>query len=70
MQSIFPIIFPIFMILTIGVIIFMYSYKIKEHTEIMKRARKIDPTVKTRAEAEYVLKKDIAQSVGKENINK
>lgn len=31
----------------------------------MDRARKIDPTVKTLADAQYVLRKDILQNVGK-----
>ena len=34
---------------------------------VMKRAKKIDPSVKTMVEADYVLKKDIAQSVGANN---
>lgn len=32
---------------------------------MIDRARKIDPTVKTIWDAEYVLKKDLAQNVGK-----
>lgn len=31
----------------------------------MKRAKKIDPTVKTIAEAQYVLQKNIMESLGK-----
>lgn len=32
---------------------------------MIDRARKIDPTVKTIWDADYVLKKDLAQNVGK-----
>ena len=45
-------------------------YGIMEHKRLIERAKKIDPTVKTRAEAEYVLKKDIAQSMGRTDDNK
>ena len=36
----------------------------------METARKIDPTVKTLSDAQYVIKKDSAQNVGKMNDNK
>lgn len=43
----------IFIIIFIGVI----CWAIKDRNAIMKRARKIDPTVSTLSEAQYVLKK-------------
>lgn len=45
-------------ILVVGIVLTVRQYK-----GTMARAKKIDPTVKTLAEAQYVLKKDIAQSV-------
>ena len=54
-------------ILAVGVGIGGFIYGVMEHKRIIDRARKIDPTVRTRAEAEYVLKKDIAQSLGEKN---
>ena len=55
-----------FALLVVGAMI-LYSlisnYKMKE------RARKIDPTVSTMAEADYVLKKDIAKSVSQHAVN-
>lgn len=55
-------------LVTIWIIMGVWAYR--QHKSIMDRAKRIDPTVKTRAEAEYVLKKDIAQSMGKMNDNK
>lgn len=40
---------------------------IKQTNSIIEKAKKIDPTVKTTVEAEYVLKKYIAQNMGKNN---
>lgn len=54
-------------ILAIGAGVGGFIYGVMEHKRIIDRARKIDPTVRTRAEAEYVLKKDIAQSLGEKN---
>lgn len=39
-------------------------YLIKQNKSVIERARKIDPSVKTITEAQYVLQKDIAQSFG------
>lgn len=49
--------FALFFIVTLFIII-------SDYKSLIKRARKIDPTVKTAMEAEYVLKKDIAQNIG------
>ena len=59
-------------IIFIIIFICVICWAIKDRNAIMKRARKIDPTVSTLSEAQYVLKKDIAQSVGtgKENDKK
>lgn len=54
-------------VLAIGAGVGGFIYGVMEHKRIIDRARKIDPTVRTRAEAEYVLKKDIAQSLGEKN---
>ena len=52
-------------ITVVGIVLVVRQWK-----GTMARARKIDPTVKTLAEAEYVLKKDIAQSVSNGSQNK
>ena len=39
-------------------------YWVKQNKSVIERARKIDPSVKTITEAQYVLQKDIAQSFG------
>ena len=39
-------------------------YWVKQNKSVIERARKIDPSVKTITEANYVLQKDIAQSFG------
>lgn len=65
MSNIFMFAMPI-LVLIIWIGAAWYAYR--QHKSIMDRARKIDPTVKTRAEAEYVLKKDIAESMGRNNI--
>ena len=50
-------------VLFLTVLVVGIAWGVKEYKGTMARARKIDPTVKTLAEAEYILKKDIAQSV-------
>lgn len=62
-----PVVFIIFFVLGGIIGIGAAFYGIMEHKRLIERAKKIDPTVRTRAEAEYVLKKDIAQSMGKNN---
>ena len=52
-------------ILVVGIVLTVRQYK-----GTMARAKKIDPTVKTLVEAQYVLKKDIAQSVSVGNNDK
>ena len=65
-----PLEFKILMAVTIGIMIviplvFIFVIWLPNYRSIMKRARKIDPTVKTIAEAQYVLQKNIMESVGK-----
>ena len=57
----------VFIVISFMIAICGFIYGIMEHKRIIERARKIDPTVRTRSEAEYVLKKDIAQSFGEKN---
>ena len=65
-----PIEFKILMAVMIGIMIaiplvFIFVFWLPNYRSIMNRARKIDPTVKTIAEAQYVLQKNIMESVGK-----
>lgn len=57
---------PFIIIGVIFVILFTSTmiYLIKQNKSVIERARKIDPSVKTITEAQYVLQKDIAQSFG------
>jgi len=57
----------VFIVIGFTIAIGGFIYGIMKHKRLIDRARKIDPTVRTRAEAEYVLKKDIAQSLGEKN---
>lgn len=63
----------VYMILAIGgiilviALILLITLSVVQRNSVIKRAQKIDPSVKTMAEADYVLKKDIAQSVGNNN---
>lgn len=54
---------------SIGTMVFSTCYILRQRKlykkSMIDRARKIDPTVKTIWDAEYVLKKDLAQNVGK-----
>ena len=64
-----------FLILTIVVcvfavsipLIFFFAAWLPNYRSIMKRARKIDPTVKTLADAQYVLQKNVMQSINKKD---
>lgn len=44
--------------------LFILIYGIRQNKSVIERARKIDPSVKTITEAQYVLQKDIAESFG------
>ena len=57
-------------VLFLTVLIVGIWWSVRHYKGIMARARKLDPTVKTLAEAEYILKKDIAQSVSVGNRDK
>lgn len=49
----------------IGVSVVFMLIALKRQKSMIDRARKIDPTVETIWDADYVLKKDLAQNVGK-----
>lgn len=49
----------------IGVSVVLMLIALKRQKSMIDRARKIDPTVETIWDADYVLKKDLAQNVGK-----
>lgn len=59
---IFSIVTAVIMITIILVVVF--GFWLPNYKSIMNRARKIDPSVKTFAEANYVLQKDVMKSVG------
>ena len=67
-RGIFSIVISAVLFLTVLVIGITWS--VRQYKGTMYRARKIDPTVKTLAEAEYILKKDIAHSVARGNTGK
>lgn len=48
-------------------VIFFRAWK-RNVDSMMERARKIDPTVKTMAEADFVLKQELAKSVGTKKV--
>ena len=54
----------IFGCVSVGIVGVSIVLALRNHKSIMDRARKIDPTVKTFSEAQYVLQKDLAKSVG------
>lgn len=53
--------------LAIVSMIAMIVYFVKVRKSMINKAKKIDPTVKNGVEADYVLYKDIVQSVGQGN---
>ncbi len=57
---------PFIIMGVIFVILFTLTmvYWVKQNKSVIERAKKIDPSVKTITEANYVLQKDIAQSFG------
>ena len=64
-----PLEFKIMMIIVIVImvaipLVFFFAFWLPNYKSIMKRARQIDPTVKTFAEANLVLQKDVMESVG------
>ena len=64
-----PVVFIIIMSVVAAIIItiplfFIFAFWIPNYRSIIKRAKKIDPSVKTIAEAQYVLQKNIMESVG------
>lgn len=58
-------------IMIISVILFLLAgfLYFRQSYSLYKRAKKIDPTVKTMAEANFVLNKAIAQSIGSDAAN-
>lgn len=70
MEFFFENIFPfIFAGIFIFAIVFIIVYGIRQNKSIIERARKIDPSVKTYTEAQYVLQKDIAKDFGSNKDN-
>ena len=64
-----PVVFIIIMSVVSAIIItiplvFIFAFWLPNYRSIIKRAKKIDPSVKTIAEAQYVLQKNIMESVG------
>ena len=64
-----PVVFIIIMSVVAAIIItiplvFIFAFWLPNYRSIIKRAEKIDPSVKTIAEAQYVLQKNIMESVG------
>ena len=64
-----PVVFIIIMSVVASIIItiplvFIFAFWLPNYRSIIKRAKKIDPSVKTIAEAQYVLQKNIMESVG------
>lgn len=64
-----PVVFIIIMSVVAAIIItiplvFIFVFWLPNYRSIIKRAKKIDPSVKTIAEAQYVLQKNIMESVG------
>ena len=51
-------------------LIFVFAVWLPNYKSIMARAKKIDPTVKTFADAQYVLQKNIMESAGKNKTEK
>ena len=63
-----PVVFIIIMSVVAAIIItiplvFIFAFWLPNYRSIIKRAKKIDPSVKTIAEAQYVLQKNIMESV-------
>ena len=58
----------IFFIVVVCIMILGGVAAIVDHIRVIKRAQKIDPTVRTSSEADHVLKREIAQNVS--NLNK
>ena len=64
-----PVVFIIIMSVVAAIIltiplVFIFAFWLPNYRSIIKRAKKIDPSVKTIAEAQYVLQKNIMESVG------
>ena len=55
--------------LFVCIFIFIIVWGIRQNKSIIERARKIDPSVKTLTEAQYVLQKDIAKEFGSNKDN-
>ncbi len=62
----FQIILAVTIVAVIAIpLIFVFAVWLPNYKSIMTRAKKIDPSVKTFADAQYVLQKDIMESAGK-----
>ena len=63
---------PVYLILIFGTLILIIAIitLFCQKNALIKRTKKINHSVKNMAEADYVLKKDIAQSIGNNNQTK
>ena len=64
MNEYLPIIMIIVVVAMMFDLILAVIYSSRERNSIMKMAKKIDPSVKTFSEAQYVLQKDLAKNIG------
>ena len=64
MNNYMPIIMIVIAVAMMLALILAAVYSARERSSIMKMAKKIDPSVKTFSEAQYVLQKDIAKNIG------
>lgn len=64
MNNYMPIIMIVIAVAMMLALILAAVYSARERNSIMKRAKEIDPSVKTISEAQYVLQKDLAKSIG------
>ena len=66
-EFLIPIIFGVIFVI---VFIIFIVIAVKDYKATIKRAQKIDPTVRTMTEAHYVLQKEIAKDFGSNKNNK
>lgn len=61
----FKILLAVTIVIMIAVpLIIIFAFWLPNYKSIIKRAKKIDPSVKTFADAQFVLQKNIMESVG------
>ncbi len=65
-----PLEFKIFIAIAVVIVIaipliFLFVFWLPNYKSIMRRAKEIDPSVKTFADAQFVLQKNVMQSINK-----